>query len=126
MQLSCERVSEALLLAGRDLHAVSLSGQVPDDDRWVRSTGSINWCAERASNDQDGHGFGLLVGNVKDSLRGTAINELYAKDLSLREGGGDRDIDGSGLKLCRVIDLFFELLDLGNGLLAEFCCTSWH
>jgi hypothetical protein len=101
-----ERVGEGLLLAGGDADAVLLRGEVLED------LGLVGLGGERAADDQDLDGLGLLVVDIEDGAGRVAVDELHAEDLCLREGGGDVDVEVGGLLLEGVFDCLFDALDL--------------
>ena len=107
VHLGRERVGEGLLLACGDAHAVLLRGEVPEN------LGLVGLSGERAADNQDLDGLGLLVVDIEDGAGGVAVDELDAEDLCVREGGGDVDVDVGGLLLAGVFDLLFDAaLDL--------------
>jgi hypothetical protein len=84
VKLGCEGVGQALLLASWDLDIVLCCRQVAHDARALR----IEVCSpEAAANEVDSYRFRLFVGEGKEGLRGLAIDELDAEDLSAWEGG---------------------------------------
>ena len=106
VHLGRERVGKGLLLACGDADAVFLGGEVLED------LGLVGLGGERAADDQDLDGLGLLVVDIEDGAGGVAVDELDAEDLCLREGGGDFDIEVGSLLLGRVLDLLLDALDL--------------
>ena len=111
VHLSRERVSEGLVLAGRDGDAIALGGQVAQDGRDLRRAGDIDGSGERATDDQDLDGLGFLVVHVEDSACGVAVDELDAEDLCLRESGLNVDVDVGSLLLAGVLDVVLDTLD---------------
>lgn len=62
-----------------------------------------------------------MVRDIQDCARGVAVDEFYAKDFGLGEGGGDVDGDVLGLGLAfwvggYVVGKFFDLFDLDEYL----------
>jgi hypothetical protein len=106
VHLGREGVGEGLLLAGGDADAVFLGGEVLED------LGLVGLGGERAADDQDLDGLGLLVVDIEDGAGGVAVDELDAKDLCLGEGGGDVDVEVGCLLLEGVFDGLFDALDL--------------
>jgi hypothetical protein len=106
VHLGRERVGEGFLLACGDAHAVFLGGEVLED------LGLIGLGGERAADNQDLDGLGLLVVDIENGAGGVSVDELNAKDLCLRERGGDFDIEVGCLLVARVLDLFLYALDL--------------
>ena len=87
VQLGAERVGHRLLGAGRDLNRVALRSEVADD---LRLAGGF--LDERATDNGDANGSGLVVCDGETGLGGVAIDELHAKDLRLRERDRDGDL----------------------------------
>jgi hypothetical protein len=115
VHLGREGVGEGLLLARGDADAVLLGGEVLED------LGLVGLGGERAADDQDLDGLGLLVVDIEDGAGGVAVDELDAEDLCLREGGGDVDVKVGCLLLEGVFDLLFDALDLFDlGLMLVF------
>jgi hypothetical protein len=113
VHLGRERVGEGLLLAGGDADAVLLRGEV------LEHLGLVGLGGERAADDQDLDGLGLLVVDIEDGAGRVAVDELHAEDLCLREGGGDVDVEVGSLLLEGVFDCLFDafdLFDLGVGV----------
>ena len=106
VHLGREGVGEGLLLAGGDADAELLGGEVPED------LGLVGLGGERAADDQDLDGLGLLVVDIEDGAGGVPVDELDAKDLCLGEGGGDVDVEVGCLLLEGVFDGLFDALDL--------------
>jgi hypothetical protein len=106
VHLGREGVGEGLLLAGGDADAVFLGGEVLED------LGLVGLGGERAADDQDLDGLGLLVVDIEDGAGGVPVDELDAKDLCLGEGGGDVDVEVGCLLLEGVFDGLFDALDL--------------
>lgn len=124
VHLSRERVCESLALAGGDRDAIALGGEVAEDGRDLRRARDVYGSGERAANDQDLDGLGLLVVDVEDGTGGVAVHELDAEDLCLREGGGNVDIDvGRGLGR-GVLDLLLDTLDVFD-LVAALALGCW-
>jgi hypothetical protein len=117
VHLGRERVGESLVLAGGDGDAVALGGQVAQDGGDLRRAGDIDGSGERATDDQNLDGLGLLVVDIKNGAGRAAVDELNAKDLCVREGGLDVDVDVGSLLLAGVLDVLFDtlyILDLEN------------
>jgi hypothetical protein len=106
VHLGRERVGESLLLARGNADAVFLRGEVLED------CGLVGLGGERAADNHDLDGLGLLVVDIEDGASRVAVDELDAEDLCIREGGGDVDVDVGGLLLAGVLDLFLYALDL--------------
>ncbi len=89
VHVGLETVGKSLLLACRDLDGVLLGGEIANNTRAgrveVRSP-------QTASHKLDGDGFGLLVAEGDDGIRGLSIDQLDAEDLSFGEGSGHSDI----------------------------------
>lgn len=64
VQLRREGVRQGLALAGGDLHAVALRGEVAHDDGRVGRAGRVGGGQQRATNDRDVDRGGLVVGDV--------------------------------------------------------------
>lgn len=113
VHLGGEGVGQALVLAGRDGDAIALGGQVAQDDGDLGRTGDVDGCGQRATDQQDCDGLGLLVVDIEDGAGWVTVDELHAEDLGLREGGGDVDLDVGSLLLGRIVDLILgDLFDL--------------
>lgn len=124
VHLSRERVSESLALAGGNGDAIALGGEVAEDGRDLRRARDVDRSGERAADNQDLNGLGLLVVDVEDGTGGVAVHELDAEYLCLREGGGDVDIDvGRGLG-GGVLDLLLDTLDVFD-LVAALALGCW-
>ena len=78
-----------MLLPRGNLNCILSGGQVADNTR----TGRIEvGCPQAAANKLDGDRFSLLVAEGEDGVGGFAIDQLDSKDLRVREGGGDSNI----------------------------------
>lgn len=104
VHLGGEAVGQGLLLAAGDLQAIARAGEVTED-----LSLSARLLDERTTNNGDRDGLGLLVVNGKTGLGGVAVDQLDAKDLGLREAGGDSDLQVGRLG---ILDDFFDILDL--------------
>lgn len=92
VHLGCEAEGQGLLLAGGDGDIVAGGSQVAEDNWRVRGTRLAIGSQERATDEQEVDGLGLVVCDGEESLGGMAIDELDTKDLAVREDG--RDVDG--------------------------------
>jgi len=107
VHLGREGVGEGFLLARGNANAELLRGEVPED------LGLVGLGGERAADNQDLDGLGLLVVDIEDGAGGVAVDELDAEDLCVREGGGDVDVDVGRLLLAGVLNLLLDAaLDL--------------
>lgn len=68
---------------------------------------------QRASNETDANGLGLLVADGEASFRGMAVDEFNTKNLGLGEGDGDLDVEIGRLG---ALGGLFDGLSLGRGL----------
>lgn len=113
MHLGAERVCDRLRLAGGNLNLVPRGGQVAEDDSLV-----ANILEKRSANDGNANGFGFLILDVEDSLRGVAVDELHAENLGLREFGLDLDVQVGRLRLSSFGGLGLCVVD-GIGLVGR-------
>lgn len=89
MHVGGEAEGQALLLSRGNLDGILVGGQVANDARrrsWIRSP-------QAATDELNGDWVGLFVGEGEDGLGLLAIDQLDAKDLSIREAGFDCDGD---------------------------------
>jgi hypothetical protein len=112
VHLGRERVGESLFLAGGNGDAIALGGQVAQDSGDLRRAGDIDGSGKRATDDQDLDGLGLLVVDIEHGAGRAAVDELNAKDLCVREGGLDVDVDVGSLLLAGVFDVVFDTLHI--------------
>lgn len=111
---------KSLFLSRRNLNIISRTGDIPDNQRaWVSAR--CQWLETRqcASDDCDLYWFFLTVGEIEECLCRVAIDQLYAEDLGLREGGGDCDVEIGGCGW--DFDLF---LDLEREMISYFEATG--
>jgi hypothetical protein len=118
VHFGAEAVRDSLLCAGRNLNVELLCGQVAQNLGIGR--GILH---QRASNDGNANGLGLVVSDGEDGLGGVPIDELHAEDLGLRERGRDFDIVVGRLGL--VYD-FFDLVDLEQPLVIMQAVDVMH
>jgi hypothetical protein len=82
-------------------------------------------CPETTANKVDGDCFWLVVDERQDRLRGLAIDELDAKNLGAREGGGDCDGEiRSLLGIFKFLDCLIKVSVRVAG--AYRVCTTYH
>lgn len=105
VHLRRESVWNTLLFAWPDLHAITDSGQVPDEARacWVEV-----WGPKTATSKVDCDRLGFIVTEGEDSLRWLSIDELHTEYL----GSWKIDIHGNcySRALGRVLDWFGGIL----------------
>lgn len=90
MHVEGEREGKGLLLAGGDGGVVSNGTQVAEYRLEGRGVGSKLLCGEElASHEGNLDRLRFMVGNLDNSLSGTAVDKLDTKDVSLGEGGDD-------------------------------------
>jgi hypothetical protein len=112
VHLGRERVGESFVLAGGDGDAIALGGQVAQDGGDLRCARNIDGSGEGATDNHDLDGLGLLVVDIENGAGRAAVDELNAKDLCVREGSLDVDVDVGSLLLAGVLDVLFDTLDI--------------
>jgi hypothetical protein len=115
VHLGREAVRQRLLLAAGDRQSVALAGEVAQDLRLVASI-----LDQRAADEVDGDGLGLLVGDGQTSLGRMAVDQLDAEDLRLREAGRDGHLQIGRLGL--VVDDSVDIFDLGSCVSGLMSC----
>ena len=108
VHLGGEAIGQRLLLAGGDLQAIALAGEVAQDLSLVALV-----LDQRAADNGDGDGLGLLVVDGQAGLGRVAVDQLDAEDLRLREAGGNGDLEIGRLGLAALNSLF-DLVGLGQ------------
>lgn len=112
MHLGCESVGDALLLSSRDLDSISGRSEISQHLWRIGCTWQVLRCQERATD----HGYrywrGLIVGDIENGFGRVTIDEFYAEDLGLREGGFDVDRKGWCLEFGFVAELVANFLDV--------------
>jgi hypothetical protein len=91
-----EREGKLLLLASGDLNVVLDGRQVTDDAGVTRAVlRKILKSVQRARDEGNLDGVGVLVGDLNDSLGRATVDELYAENVGFREGSLDLGLEGS-------------------------------
>jgi len=109
VHVDSEAVGGSLLLAGRDQEVVLGGSQA--------AVGSL--VQERATDDVQVDGGGLVVGDGQDSVGRMSIDELDTEDLRVREGDRDVDIQFGSLLDIGVLYLLYGLRSLYTSLAGD-------
>jgi hypothetical protein len=117
-----EREGKLLLLASGDLNVVLDGRQVTDDAGVTRAVlRKILKSVQRARDEGNLDGVGVLVGDLNDSLGRATVDELYAENVGFREGSLDLGLEGS---LGSGIGIR-SILDEGRLLVFSFFWCDW-
>jgi hypothetical protein len=100
-----EGVRKRRLLAGWDHGLISDGSEVADDVAGSRSIRSdLGRRSQLTADKGKGNGLGLMVGNVYDSLGGSAVDELHTKDVGFGESTNDISLElGSSRGAARIL-----------------------
>jgi hypothetical protein len=91
-----EREGKLLLLAGGDLNVVLNGRQVADDAGVAGAVlRKVLEGVQRARDERDLDGIGVLVGDLDDSLGRATVDKLDAENVGFRESGLDLSLEGS-------------------------------